>query len=205
MQATHQSRSRGSARRTPPLRYASGTGWSRPSSLPTPAAVSRASAPEVPQRLKPHPEGGFSCSAKALLHPKSKPALHLFQAPVNYVTFSDRKNIMLTRRLPHLLLGFILLFCLADRAIIAQTASPARPTIVFMTDFGVVDDSVALCKGVMYSIAPELRIVDLADVDPRLALETWLVDLRDRQQPADGHRCRRSGRSRPTAPWRNST
>ena len=37
----------------------------------------------------------------------------------------------------------------------------APPTVVFMTDFGVVDDSVALCKGVMYSIAPELRIVDL--------------------------------------------
>jgi S-adenosylmethionine hydrolase len=36
-----------------------------------------------------------------------------------------------------------------------------RPTIVFMTDFGVVDDSVAICKGVMYSIAPDLRIVDL--------------------------------------------
>ncbi len=35
------------------------------------------------------------------------------------------------------------------------------PTVVFMTDFGIVDDSVALCKGVMYSIAPELRIVDL--------------------------------------------
>lgn len=30
-----------------------------------------------------------------------------------------------------------------------------------MTDFGVIDDSVALCKGVMYSIAPNLRIVDL--------------------------------------------
>jgi hypothetical protein len=30
-----------------------------------------------------------------------------------------------------------------------------------MTDFGVVDDSVALCKGVMYGIAPNLRIVDL--------------------------------------------
>ena len=30
-----------------------------------------------------------------------------------------------------------------------------------MTDFGVVDDSVALCKGVMYSIEPGLRIVDL--------------------------------------------
>lgn len=35
------------------------------------------------------------------------------------------------------------------------------PTIVFMTDFGVVDDSVALCKGVMYSIMPDVRIVDL--------------------------------------------
>ena len=34
-------------------------------------------------------------------------------------------------------------------------------TIVFMTDFGVVDDSVNICKGVMYSIAPEVRIVDL--------------------------------------------
>jgi S-adenosylmethionine hydrolase len=30
-----------------------------------------------------------------------------------------------------------------------------------MTDFGVVDDSVALCKGVMYEITPNLRIVDL--------------------------------------------
>src|SRR5580698_4357394 len=34
-------------------------------------------------------------------------------------------------------------------------------TIVFMTDFGVVDDSVALCRGVMYSIMPDVRIVDL--------------------------------------------
>jgi S-adenosylmethionine hydrolase len=40
-------------------------------------------------------------------------------------------------------------------------ATGSVPTIVFMTDFGIVDDSVALCKGVMYSIAPELRIVDL--------------------------------------------
>ncbi len=40
-------------------------------------------------------------------------------------------------------------------------AAQTRPTVVFMTDFGVADDSVALCKGVMYSLAPELRIVDL--------------------------------------------
>ena len=43
----------------------------------------------------------------------------------------------------------------------AQEAPKGPPTIVFMTDFGVVDDSVALCKGVMYSIAPSTRIVDL--------------------------------------------
>jgi S-adenosylmethionine hydrolase len=35
------------------------------------------------------------------------------------------------------------------------------PTIVFMTDFGLVDDSVALCRGVMYGIMPDVRIVDL--------------------------------------------
>jgi len=42
-----------------------------------------------------------------------------------------------------------------------DSSAKPRPTIVFMTDFGVVDDSVALCKGVMYSLAPDLRIVDL--------------------------------------------
>lgn len=41
------------------------------------------------------------------------------------------------------------------------TAQQPPPTVVFMTDFGIVDDSVALCKGVMYGIAPNLRIVDL--------------------------------------------
>ena len=45
---------------------------------------------------------------------------------------------------------------------VSQPSQPAPPpTVVFMTDFGVLDDSVALCKGVMYSITPNLRIVDL--------------------------------------------
>ena len=47
----------------------------------------------------------------------------------------------------------------------APTASESvqkyPPTIVFMTDFGVLDDSVAICRGVMYSVMPEVRIVDL--------------------------------------------
>jgi S-adenosyl-L-methionine hydrolase (adenosine-forming) len=41
------------------------------------------------------------------------------------------------------------------------TAQSSKPTIVFMTDFGTLDDAVAICKGVMYSIAPEARIVDI--------------------------------------------
>jgi len=43
----------------------------------------------------------------------------------------------------------------------ANAAQKYPPTIVFMTDFGVVDDSVAICRGVMYEIMPEVRIVDL--------------------------------------------
>src|SRR5262249_1959552 len=44
----------------------------------------------------------------------------------------------------------------------AQSSRPEPiPTIVFMSDFGTMDDSVAICKGVMYSIARNVRIVDL--------------------------------------------
>src|ERR1700680_4924029 len=42
-----------------------------------------------------------------------------------------------------------------------EAAQKYPPTIVFMTDFGVVDDSVAICRGVMYGVMPEVRIVDL--------------------------------------------
>lgn len=61
-----------------------------------------------------------------------------------------------------LLVLFLLLAGAAAQLLAAD--EPARkfpPTIVFMTDFGVVDDSVAICRGVMYSIAPDARIVDL--------------------------------------------
>ena len=62
------------------------------------------------------------------------------------------------------LLKILVLACLVSFARIQAVADAeirSQPTIVFMTDFGVVDDSVAICKGVMYSIAPEVRIVDL--------------------------------------------
>jgi S-adenosylmethionine hydrolase len=64
----------------------------------------------------------------------------------------------------HWLLSFVVATLLASAGGSQAQQEPqakARPTVVFMTDFGTLDDSVAICKGVMYSIAPELRIVDL--------------------------------------------
>ena len=40
-------------------------------------------------------------------------------------------------------------------------SSAARPTIVFMTDFGTANDAVAVCKAVMLSITPDARIMDI--------------------------------------------
>lgn len=55
---------------------------------------------------------------------------------------------------------------------LAASSQAAVPTVVFMSDFGVVDDSVAICKGVMYGVEPDLRIVDLShQVTPYSILE----------------------------------
>jgi len=65
------------------------------------------------------------------------------------------------------LAAVVVLLC---ACLFAQGSSPIAPThqtVVFMTDFGHVDDSVPICKGVMLGIAPDLRIVDLThDVTP---------------------------------------
>ena len=59
-------------------------------------------------------------------------------------------------------IAFLLLIaCAGSRAAAQSPAAKVIPTIVFMTDFGTVDDSVAICRGVMYSIASDVRIVDL--------------------------------------------
>src|SRR5689334_20923809 len=59
--------------------------------------------------------------------------------------------------------AFFLLLAVAATPLAAQksASAPHRPIIVFMTDFGTLDDSVPICKGVMLGIAPEARIVDL--------------------------------------------
>jgi len=48
-----------------------------------------------------------------------------------------------------------------------QTAKQTKQTqqtntILFMSDFGVIDDSVAICKGVMLTIEPKLKIIDIS-------------------------------------------
>ena len=43
----------------------------------------------------------------------------------------------------------------------ANSSPPQRPTIVFMTDFGTANDSVAICKAVILGIAPNARIMDI--------------------------------------------
>jgi S-adenosylmethionine hydrolase len=43
----------------------------------------------------------------------------------------------------------------------AGSSASARPTIVFMTDFGAANDAVAICKAVIVSIAPDARLMDI--------------------------------------------
>jgi S-adenosylmethionine hydrolase len=66
---------------------------------------------------------------------------------------------------------FLALFCNAcaqtappKDASVAATPSPnssAPATIVFMTDFGIANDAVAICRAVIYGIAPTVRITDI--------------------------------------------
>src|SRR6202162_6137880 len=71
-------------------------------------------------------------------------------------------NFFATRRGSGLAMVVLVLVLLLGPSPFAGAQNAKYPqTIVFMTDFGVVDDSVAICRGVMYSIMPEVRIVDL--------------------------------------------
>jgi len=65
-------------------------------------------------------------------------------------------------RLAALLLFLPLVGCSRQPAAPASAqASSARPAIVFMTDFGTANDAVAICRAVIYGIAPDVRITDI--------------------------------------------
>ncbi|MGB0023144.1 MAG: S-adenosyl-l-methionine hydroxide adenosyltransferase family protein [Candidatus Sulfotelmatobacter sp.] len=77
------------------------------------------------------------------------------------ITSSQLTNDHRTRP-ARLLVLLALALALALSALAGAQTAKYPQTIVFMTDFGVVDDSVAICRGVMYSIMPDVRIVDLS-------------------------------------------
>jgi len=58
--------------------------------------------------------------------------------------------------------------CAQAAPVVPVTVAPtAHPTLVFMTDFGRLDDAVAICRAVMQSVDPGLRIEDIThDVTP---------------------------------------
>ncbi len=59
--------------------------------------------------------------------------------------------------LSYLVISFLTLFAV----FVPLLAFSAPPTIVFMSDFGTTDDSVAICKGVMIGMQPDARIIDI--------------------------------------------
>ena len=52
-----------------------------------------------------------------------------------------------------------------------ETQRREPSAVLFLTDFGVKDGAVAVCKGVMWSIEPRLRIVDLTHEVPPYDIE----------------------------------
>lgn len=78
-------------------------------------------------------------------------------------------------RIPLLLLALLCLAACTNRAARQDEdtdAESAHPSIVFMTDFGTANDSVAICKGVILGIVPDARIIDLThQVTPYLIEE----------------------------------
>ncbi len=76
-------------------------------------------------------------------------------------SFSRRNREFGLRQMIGWMMGVVLLAAVIPARAANEAAAKYPPTIVFMTDFGVVDDSVAICRGVMYGIMPDVRIVDL--------------------------------------------
>jgi len=77
------------------------------------------------------------------------------------ITSARNRNLLFRHALVAAWMILLLAALFAPLRAANEAARKYPPTIVFMTDFGVVDDSVAICRGVMYGILPDVRIVDL--------------------------------------------
>ncbi len=58
-------------------------------------------------------------------------------------------------------IAILLIGCRAGSTPVETSKPVARPTIVFMTDFGTANDAVAICKAVIIGIVPNVRIMDI--------------------------------------------
>lgn len=58
---------------------------------------------------------------------------------------------------------FLLLLCSCSSQVVATREVAAAPSnaVLFMSDFGLLDDAVPICKGTMLEVNPTLRIVDV--------------------------------------------
>jgi S-adenosylmethionine hydrolase len=87
------------------------------------------------------------------------------------LTLLPRRRRDSTRLL--IVLTAVLLWLAAAAEPLLAASEPAEkypPTVVFMTDFGVIDDAVAICRGVMYSVMPSVRVVDLTQEVPPFSI-----------------------------------
>src|SRR5690242_4150277 len=80
------------------------------------------------------------------------------------------RRTFLRRLLRSSLLCALSILSLPWTATRAQMPAPHRPLIVFMSDFGELDDAVAICKGVMKTIAPDAEIIDLTHQVPAYSI-----------------------------------
>jgi hypothetical protein len=74
----------------------------------------------------------------------------------------------------------------AALALAASARAAGPPTVVFLSDFGTRDDAVAICKGVMLQVEPDVRVIDLThEVTPYAIVDgaRLLADTADHYPP----------------------
>ena len=96
------------------------------------------------------------------LPPPSGPA-PITQLALGQPSYTMGRTRLPVRKLGRIIIGAVLVFvALAATAIAAQQPAPAPLKVIgFMTDFDLKDDAVGICKAVIDSVAPGVRIIDI--------------------------------------------
>src|SRR5271154_2683629 len=110
---------------------------------------------------------GAACGAKDDSYAEAIPPEHCWFRLSRFTCIVGDKVMIRLRRALLTSLTLSLALCAGAGSLLlaksarAEAPGHGRPLIVFMTDFGVLDDAVAICKGVMKTIAPGAEIIDL--------------------------------------------